>query len=138
MKYRKLNGYKYELIEKESIEVPELSKRSVNTRMFSLDGGVLIIAKGYCWDGASGPTIDTAGVMRAALAHDAIYQMLRSGHLKRTDRKTADQILRRIMLGDTPTRWGRIRAGYYYWSVRLVGGRAARSHIEPQNRVHEA
>lgn len=137
MKYRELKGYKYQLIESTQIEVQGVPNLQISNTAYGLSGGVLYLSEGYCWDGASGPTFDTPAVMRAALVHDVLYQMIRQGLLPVKYRKTADENLRRIMLGTNPTRWAKIRAGYFYHSVRWFGASAAKPHIEQQNQVNE-
>ena len=42
-------------------------------------GGLFHVARGYCWDGASGPALDTMNFARASLVHDAIYQLIAAG-----------------------------------------------------------
>lgn len=39
--------------------------------------GLLIIDRGYSWDGPSGITIDTKNFMPGSIAHDALYEILR-------------------------------------------------------------
>ena len=39
--------------------------------------GLLLIGKGYEWDGPSGPAIDTDNFMDGSLVHDMFYQLLR-------------------------------------------------------------
>ena len=41
------------------------------------DSGILVINKGYLWDGVSGPTWDTKSTMIPGLVHDAFYQAIR-------------------------------------------------------------
>lgn len=43
--------------------------------------GRVTIAPGYCWDGASGPTIDTLDSVCAALGHDVQYELMGAGLL---------------------------------------------------------
>ena len=86
-------------------------------------GGSLAISKGYCWDGASGPTIDTENFMRGSLVHDVLYQLIRENLLERGYRKFADRILYRILREDGM--W-RIRAAWVWAGVRPFGRRAAR------------
>lgn len=84
--------------------------------------GLLTIQKGYSWDGASGPTIDTDSFMRGSLVHDSLYQLMRDGKVDRKHRQYADELLRDICIEDGMYRW---RAAYVYWSVRLFAGSAA-------------
>lgn len=92
------------------------------------EDGLLQIRSGYCWDGPSGPALDTPTFMRASLVHDALYQLIRQGHLDpATARLTADRLMHKLCLADGMSRW---RAGYSYWAVRLFGGRAS----QPETR----
>jgi len=81
----------------------------------------LRIEKGYCWDGVSGPTIDTPRNIPGSLPHDALYELSRAGLLEPGFRKWADQVARAVWERDefrTP--------GLYYWVLRVFGGFAAR------------
>ena len=68
--------------------------------------GALTCFKGYCWDGPSGPTFDTAATMRASLFHDALYQLMRERKLHvKLHRRVADELLRNVMVEDGAWRW---------------------------------
>jgi hypothetical protein len=121
LKYRKLHGWKYMLTEEFSVFVG-LSKE-LHTDYIILSDGILIIRKGYSWDGASGGCWDTKTVMRGSLVHDALYQLLRLGLLQPGYRKIADRLLRMICLEDGMNRF---RAAYIYWAVRIFAGYAAK------------
>jgi len=86
------------------------------------DSNALVMHSGYSWDGASGPTIDTASTMRGSLVHDCLYQMIREGLIDMKHRKYADKVMKRIMKEDGMPWW---RASYFYWGVRLFGKKAA-------------
>lgn len=47
---------------------------------FTADG-VFTIEPGFCWDGASGPTLDTSDSVCAALGHDCLYGLMGAGKL---------------------------------------------------------
>lgn len=84
----------------------------------------LIVKSGYAWDGPSGPTIDTKNFMRGSLVHDALYQLMRYGHLdKNVYRIHADRELQHICIEDGMC-W--IRAQFVYWGVRIGGNPGAR------------
>lgn len=85
--------------------------------------GVLKIKEGYAWDGASGPTIDTKSSMRASLAHDALYQLERAGHLGQDWRPVADQLLHDLCVADGMWPW---RASLWLFAVRKFAGYAAK------------
>ena len=124
-------GSKYQLVEKyvyqTRIDTP--ATLSIPGVMLHNDGRLLIFP-GYVWDGASGPTIDDHRNTRAALVHDALYDMLKTTFLGKpdskewkTNRKIADEHWREIMLEDGSSK---LRAWYYYQGVRLFGRRYGR------------
>jgi hypothetical protein len=114
IKYRE--GYKYQLAEDESFFINRLVGREPydDGRFLSLIGGVLTIRDGYAWDGPSGPTIDTPDSMTGSLVHDALYQLIRVGHLSIVDgdRALADQIMYDLMVND-----GMLAPRAYTWYV---------------------
>ncbi len=75
----------------------------------------LLIKKGYCTDGASGPALDTKSFMRPSVLHDVFYSMMRLELLDPSFRKTADRILKRMCLHDGMPKF---RAWYVYRAVR--------------------
>jgi len=98
MKYRKLKGWKYELLEEMQVrvEIP----RTARSAYIALSDGYLIVKERYAWDGPSGPTFDTPTNMRASLFHDALCQLIGEGLLEKKYRKYADELLRVHMLED--------------------------------------
>lgn len=110
-------GYKYQLrrphVERTEIRPPQ----TITTEWLALEAdGSLMIRAGYAWDGASGPTYDSESSMRASLAHDALYQLIRLGLLDHAHRKTADAIFYRICREDGM--WGP-RAWLWHMAVRI-------------------
>jgi len=77
MKYRHIKMYKYEL-EHDCSLVVDIDV-NVETEYMFLKDNILTARKGYCWNGASGPTIDTIDTMRPAMFHDCLYQLMRMG-----------------------------------------------------------
>lgn len=118
------DGYKYQTKEPYSIVIDIKPSNSISTEYIKLDtSGSLTISRGYAWDGPSGPTIDTLNFMRGSLVHDALYQLMREGHLDRNvHRVTADRILQRICREDGM--WS-LRAWWIYHGVRLFADLAA-------------
>ena len=95
-------GFKYRLESEYSINIDIKPINPIHTDYIHLsqDGELLILA-GYCWDGASGPVPDTQSNMRAALIHDALYQLMRSRQLDRgIYKKPADKIFMVICIND--------------------------------------
>jgi len=134
MKYRKLKGYKYELMEREEtlIGIKGISIRSPYISL--LVTGILRVKKHYAWDGPSGPTIDTKTFMRGSLFHDALYQLMRENLLDRRYRKLADLLLRRICLEDGMNPF---RAWYVYHAVRLFCKKNSLPRTNPRGKIIE-
>jgi len=124
--YRSISGYKYQLT------ADFVYKTSIH-RMFSTEDewiklendGTILIAKGYAWDGCSGPTWDDKYNMKAGLVHDALYQMLEEGLLEINYRGEVDREFRKILKSEGMSSW---RAWYYYKAVRMFGARSIKSH----------
>jgi len=120
MKYRKITKYKYELME--TLTESILASDYVQTEFIELGDTGITIREGYCWDGASGPTIDTKSTMRGSLVHDALYQLMRMGKIGQEYKLLADHTFRRLIREDG---MGSFRAWYYYNGVRLFGRKSA-------------
>lgn len=99
MVYRKLRKYKYQLmlpmLYNIGVEVGD-----VDHGWITVIGNIVKIRKGYCWDGASGPVIDTPAFMRGSLIHDALYQLIRLDLIDKQFRSIADQTLYDICIAD--------------------------------------
>ncbi|EGQ8445234.1 TPA: DUF1353 domain-containing protein [Vibrio alginolyticus] len=120
MKYKKRQKYKYTLHSEEKIETHISVSQAYDSPFLSLSKqGVLTIKKGYAWDGASGPALDTKNIMKASLVHDALYQLMREEVLPQSARKHADTLLRETCLEKGMSSF---RAAYIYYGVRIVGG----------------
>ena len=127
-KIKYVDGYKHQLYESFSIQLPVNPTIVYDGEYLSLDiNGVLTIKKGYCWDGASGPTFDTENCKKPSLVHDALYQLMRIEVIRRSYRKHADKLFYH-MLRDNGMWY--IRAKLWYRSVRV----AAFSSADPKNR----
>ena len=62
IEYRKLKRYKYQLTESYKKLIPisyPMAGYETKYRWVALRNSTIFIKKGYCWDGPSGPTIDT-------------------------------------------------------------------------------
>ncbi len=115
-----LAEHKYELV-RPVFEHTGITSRfpcNANKIKFGRDG-FLEVQPGYIWDGASGPAIDTANSHRASLVHDALYQLIREGYIRRADRIKADKFFRGMLIDAGMSRF---RAWYWYFAVR-IGGR---------------
>lgn len=77
--------------------------------------GRLKIDPGYRWDFATG-AIDTPAMVRASLAHDAMYDLIRAGKLPPEMRKRADKYFVEL-LKEGGVGW--LRRMYVYWAVRI-------------------
>lgn len=121
---RYCEGYKYQLVESYLVQISIKPSADIITPFIKLNrDGMLAIMAGYAWDGPSGPTVDTKSFMRGSLIHDALYQLMREGHLDPDMyRLIADKTLVAICKQDG---MGAIRAAWVYAGVRFGGGRPA-------------
>ena len=127
-KYRIVGEYRHDV----RIPADKLSQAIPEDFYLQLDKhGVLTVRNGYEYDGASGPTIDTPNSLRAALVHDALYELMRRQFLPLTWRLHADKLLFEICRED-----GMIRARAWAWyrMVRRFGEKFAAPREAP--RVH--
>jgi len=114
------DGYKYQLHEDYSIQTDIKPIQGLTCNYIRLnDDGMLTISSGYCWDGPSGPLPDTRRNMRAALVHDALYQLMRLELLDRRLKKIpADKLFMMICVEDGTYVW---LAKSYYQGLRMFG-----------------
>jgi len=118
MKYSIVKKYKYRIEEDFSANIAK-NLPVVTTYWISIRGGVLYLRKGYSWDGASGPTIDTKDSMVASLIHDSLYQLIKLGKLGKQYRKVADMAFRAQLI---KSGMSKLRANLWYQAVRKFGG----------------
>jgi hypothetical protein len=119
MKYRELKNYKYQLVQDFEIMIPLKPGSHIETLFISLTVyGLLKIKNGYAWDGASGPAIDTKNFMIGSLVHDVLFQLIGMRYLKRSDIKTANQILRDVCI---MSGMSKLRAWWVYSAVQIFG-----------------
>lgn len=118
------SGYKYQLKEAYALATSIRPGNAIELDYLGLGlDGTLTIRKGYAWDGPSGPTIDTLDFMRGSLVHDALYQLMREGHLDRTSfREVADRLLQAICIEDGMPKF---RAWVVYQAVHRFGNPAS-------------
>jgi len=117
------DGYKYQLAQDYTILLHIYPGKLIQTDFITMTlDGRLTIYKGYCWDGASGPAIDSKTSMRGSLVHDALFQLLRLGELAPIWRMKADEYLETICEEDGM--W-KVRAGLWRKVVKLFAGAAA-------------
>jgi len=122
IRYR--SDYKHQLAEDYVVDIPVLPNADIQAEFIELDIiGRMTVKAGYAWDGPSGPVIDTEENMRASLVHDALYQLMRQGHLKaHTWRRTADQLFRDMCKEDGVSS---VTANVWYRALRRFGKPAA-------------
>lgn len=78
----------------------------------------LFIRSGYAWDGASGPTIDTKDTQTASLVHDALWQLIASGHLPESFRNATNNEFYYILRSRKVPQW---RAKLWKAAVEKAG-----------------
>jgi hypothetical protein len=85
-------GYKYQT-QSPTLYYTNIFGHNAHTDYIRLyDDGIMILAKGYAYDGPSGPTIDGDSNMYAAGGHDALYQLIRLGLIPKEYKKNADSL----------------------------------------------
>lgn len=127
-------GFKYQLHETYKDQLSIRPETDIVTRYVSLSvNGNLEIKYSYAWDGASGPTIDTASSMRGSLVHDALYQLMRMGLLDRKWKNAADLLFEKILVEDGMWEW---RARIWFRGVDKLAEGATLA--ENQKQVHAA
>ena len=109
-------GFRYVLREPYSLDLsaygfrPIIHAESGNAWVSIDEHSVLRVAETYAWDGDSGPARTTRASLRASLVHDALYQLIRIGALRPTEKHLADQVYRDILLANgmwAPRTWWR-------------------------------
>jgi len=97
----------------EDLETPYLALRKDSS-----GPSYLLIKNGYAWDGASGPTIDTRDTQTASLVHDALWQLIASGHLPESFRPATNNEFYYILRSRKVPRW---RAKLWKFAVEKLG-----------------
>lgn len=125
-----LSGYEYQLVADYQIQTPIFPPAGIQTsHVWLWEDGMLAIKEGYAWDGPSGPAFHTRDFMRGSLVHDALYQLMRDGHLDiRIWKEHADRLLQQICVEDGMFR---ARAWWVYQAVRHFGASSASGKREP-------
>lgn len=118
MKYSEYK-YKFKVEENFSIELP-IKIADFEHMYASSKNGILEIKKGYAWDGASGPIINTRDTLVASLVHDVLYQAMRLNLIKpnSANRKIADKNFFEILKMNGVNS---VRRKVWYFAVRLFG-----------------
>lgn len=80
------------------------------------EDGWIWVRKGYVFDYGSGPAIDDPAMVYASLIHDALYELMQAGQLPWSERKKADQLLRKMLRHAGASK---LRAWYVYHAVRI-------------------
>ena len=133
MKYSKYK-YKFKVEENFSIELPFKIPDFVHTYA-SLKDGILSVKRGYAWDGASGPIINTRDTLVASLVHDVLYQAMRLNLIKssKENRTIADKNFFEILKMNGVNS---IRRKVWYFAVRLFGKKST-IKIQDNDKIKE-
>jgi hypothetical protein len=113
-------GYKYQLHKDYSLAIPALARAAPSFMDYGVltRSGTLKIDKGYAWNGANNPAIDTQTIMRGSLVHDALYQLMDSGELALKYKTIADDTFIRICKRDGMSA---LRAWWVHRAVKRFG-----------------
>lgn len=112
-------GYKYQLRENAIAESRVRPCELVQHEYFAIDtDGLILVRRGYAWDGASSIAVDTPGTIYASLFHDVLYQAIRLYLLEHSFRNDADLTYYDLCVAGGVNR---VRAYYHYLGLRLGG-----------------
>ena len=133
MKYTKYK-YKFKVEENFSIKLPYKIPDFEHPYASSKDS-ILEIKKGYAWDGASGPIINTQDTLVASLVHDVLYQAMRLNLIKssKENRQIADKNFFEILKMNGVNS---IRRKVWYFAVRLFGKKST-IKIQDNDKIKE-
>ena len=142
MKYRDLKKYKYGMMEDMPVQLPFTPPLNApNCHSYSGqflqidDNGLLIIKKGYAWDGCSSLTWDDKTNMRAGAVHDAGFQLMRMGVIPTNYFQAFNDLFRDILIQDG---MGRVRAWYYWKAVSTFAKPACTKALSQDMQILEA
>ena len=124
--------YKYQLSKGHVVTLPFGPEKDIRTKYIDFTRDcVLHVKRGYAWDGASGPVIDTKANMRGSLVHDALYQLIRHTFLSiKGHRDPADKLFRDMVIADGVSKW---RAYTWFYGLKWFGKKFA----SPESRKVE-
>ena len=128
--YRDVREQKYQVMVRPFvIQIPVFPIEDIRIPFVSLTkDGLLTVEPGFVWDGASGPTVDTANSMKGSLVHDALYALMRAGMLALTWRPVADMLLAHICMQEG---MDHVRADLWQWATNRFAEGAAKSKEKP-------
>jgi len=116
-------GYKYQLKDEVRHRLwLDMGLDTKGNQFVCIEGGYLIIKPGYAWDGPSGPVIDRGSTMYPSLIHDALYQLIREGHMHIRYRDRCDKEF--ALLCKNRGVWSIWTRGYYR-TLKAFGKSAA-------------
>ena len=126
--------YKFKVEENFSIELP-YKIADFEHKYASSKNGILEIKKGYAWDGASGPVINTKNTLIASLVYDVLYQAMRLNLIKpNSENKTlADKNFFEILKMNGVNSF---RSRVWYLAVRLFGKKSTKS-LQDNDKIKE-
>jgi len=143
VRYKELHPiYKYMVTSVAKFDIPEryaldMSGRDgvvIRARVGAVDvaritsSAVWVYPK-YCWDGASGPAIDTATFMDGSLLHDVLCQAIDDGRIDPANQERADAIMRAVNIKNGMTR---MRAWVTWYAVRKYRERKVADYDWPR------
>lgn len=139
MKISKVNfrtgNYRYQLTERVFVQTSIRPDEDIITEYVSLlKSGLMILEKGYAWNGPNFPAVRTERSIIASLPHDGGYQLIELGLLNMMFRINLDWLLGELVSQPAEgnslkifllNHWRKIRGGYYFTVVDLFGARYA-------------
>ena len=130
--YKSLRNWKYELTE-DYLSPTDIKGFKIDHDYVRLDeDGILLVRKGYMWDGASGPTYDSKSSMKPSLVHDALCQLMRLELLPFDLLDYTDKLFHTLCL---ECGMSKVRAWIWYKALKVCFGSYAKPGTEEPDKV---
>jgi len=132
-KYQLRNDYIFSPTNPLYAEVPWVTGYELDVEYIRLRlNGELTAKKGYPWNGASGPVIDTPATKAGSLYHDPLYRLFRLGLLPLKERHKADRGYKRVCMA---WKMSRFRAWYQLRGLKNFAAYAAKPGTQKRDII---
>jgi len=92
------------ILTKDYVIKTNITQPNIDHKFFSLHNGILIIKKGYWWNGVTG-WVTTKSTLRSSLVHDCFYQMMQESLLNLRYKTRVDKLYYNMAIEDGGWKW---------------------------------
>lgn len=114
-----IRGIKYQLAQTYTVQTPIVGVTIIHDYFVLREDGLLTVFKGYAWNGADFPAMDSKSAMRGSLVHDVFCQAMRLGLLDVSYQRAVHDLLREHCIEDGMWKW---RANLWHRAVIAANG----------------